>query len=151
MMTASLLLNLLFLIVSCGKYIQTQKSENVQRFDGESNFNKHFQFLVSSATIEKMPKLLAPDVMQSTRIVGGVPAKRGEFIGQVNTKYIYPCISPERAYTKITQFFQRIFKVSLQNRYRSHVCGGTLINEKHIVTAAHCMQPRNKIVNMPTI
>lgn len=39
---------------------------------------------MSSATVEKKAKLLVPDVMQSTRIVGGEAAKRGEFRGQVS-------------------------------------------------------------------
>lgn len=45
------------------------------------------------------------------RIVGGVPAKPGEFKS----------------------------KISVQNREGDHLCGGTLIDATHIVTAADCL------------
>ncbi|XP_055301714.1 trypsin eta-like [Sitodiplosis mosellana] len=51
------------------------------------------------------------------RIIGGKPAKAGEFRGQV----------------------------SLQNRFYAHICAGTLIDPFHIVTAAHCHQRQKPI------
>ncbi|KAJ6637746.1 Trypsin-1, partial [Pseudolycoriella hygida] len=47
----------------------------------------------------------------STKIVGGEDAVKGEFPAQI----------------------------SLQNRHKNHFCGGTLINENHVLTAAHCV------------
>lgn len=70
----------------------------------------------------ELPKYPLPDVSgkHGPRIVGGTPAKLGEFMGQV----------------------------SLQNHLRSHVCGGTLIDPMHVVTAAHCRQYSNPIVSV---
>lgn len=54
------------------------------------------------------------------RIIGGKPAKIGEFRGQV----------------------------SLQNRFYSHICGGILVDPMHIVTTAHCHQGEKPIVSV---
>lgn len=51
------------------------------------------------------------------RIIGGKPAKAGEFRGQV----------------------------SLQNRFYSHICAGILVDPLHIVTSAHCHQGEKPI------
>lgn len=77
---------------------------------------------VSCRRIPEVPHYPLPDVSgrHGPRIVGGIAAKLGEFIGQV----------------------------SLQNYFRSHVCGGTLIDPVHVVTAAHCLQYRNPIVRI---
>lgn len=69
------------------------------------------------AILARIPTLPVPEYTRAQgnpalfpRIVGGREAVLGEFAG----------------------------KVSLQNRQGYHFCGGTIIDERHIVTAAHC-------------
>lgn len=86
MMGTGLAFGLLIFVLFCGKYSNTQLTWKLCRNESKMIilFNHSVLHVVSSAMVDKRPKLLVPDVMQSTRIVGGVAAKRGEFKGQVS-------------------------------------------------------------------
>jgi len=76
-----------------------------------------YVFSIKCAESNYFPQFEKNGVNADFRIIGGKPAKLGEFRGQV----------------------------SLQNRFYAHICAGTLIDPLHIVTAAHCHQREKPI------
>ncbi|KAG4072964.1 hypothetical protein HA402_006644 [Bradysia odoriphaga] len=64
---------------------------------------------------------------RSTRIVGGRPAVPGEFQGKIS-----------------------IQQAALYPFYVFHFCGGTLIHESHVLTAAHCVTTESGAVMNPS-
>lgn len=64
------------------------------------------------------------------RIIGGIPVKnQTDFSYQVSFKHIQ---------LKKKTHFDLNFKVSL--RYKSsHICGGTIIDNRHVLIASHCV------------
>ncbi|KAG4073309.1 hypothetical protein HA402_002654 [Bradysia odoriphaga] len=64
------------------------------------------------------------DDFWSTRIIGGSLALLGEYPSQI----------------------------SIQTKSRTHICGATLINENHLLTAAHCVtDPKTNVVFSPSV
>lgn len=81
---------------------------------------------IDDAVATAVPHLPLPDDSSTAafvpRIVGGTLATHGEFPGSV----------------------------SLQTRQGFHFCGGTLIDESHVLTAAHCVTDERGRVKVPS-